>query len=281
MSITDVAGIKVGHWTDQTARTGCTVVLLPSPNVTAVDVRGAAPGSRETALLRPGMRVLEANAIVLAGGSAFGLEAAHGVVGELERQGIGHDTPFGVVPIVPAAVIYDLGVGDPAGRPTAASGASAMRAASSGDFEVGRVGVGTGATSGKWRGFEHAVPTGVFSSSLTIGDATIGSLVVVNAVGDIDPDFDAPVPESTEASTLTNTTLAVLATDAEVSRADLLRLCVRAHDAYAATINPVHTRYDGDAVFAVSCGAKAVDLDRLGEAAFAVTRQAIRAASRQ
>jgi L-aminopeptidase/D-esterase-like protein len=278
VSLTDVAGIELGHWTDGTARTGCTVVVLPSPNITAIDIRGAAPGSRETALLGHGMKVLEANAIVLSGGSAYGLASADGVMAELEAMGRGHDTPFGVVPIVPTAVIYDLGVGDPSVRPTAEAGALAFRAATSGPVEIGQVGVGCGATTGKWRGFEHAVPSGVFSASASLEDATVAALVVVNAIGDVDPNFDAAPLAFPDKTDLTNTTLAVIATDASVDRSDLARLCIRAHDAFAASIYPVHTRYDGDAVFAVSCGDKQVDLDQLGEVVFSVTRSAILAA---
>lgn len=276
MGLTDVPGIEIGHWTDADARTGCTVIVLPSPNTTAVEVRGAAPGSRETALLGHGMKVTEANAVVLAGGSAYGLAAADGVMRELEKRGIGHETPFGVVPIVPSAVIYDLGVGDPSIRPDAEAGAHAFLAASSGPDAEGRVGVGCGATYGKLRGFDHAKSSGVYSASTTLGDVTLAVLVVVNAVGDIDPDFDSPPTfDPPPDQDFTNTTLAVLATDAALSRADLDRLCVRAHDAFSASIYPVHTRYDGDAVFAVSCGDLPADLDQLGEAAFSVTRSAI------
>ncbi len=227
------------------------------------------------------MRVLEANAIVLTGGSVFGLASVDGVMGGLEADEIGHDTPFGVVPIVPAAVIYDLGVGDSTVRPTAEAGAAAYQDASGSPVQTGQVGVGTGATYGKWRGFEHAVDSGVFSYSEAIDGVNVSALVVVNAVGDVDPDFDAPPPVFGGGADLTNTTLAVIATDGMLSRSELARLCVRAHDAFAASIYPVHTRYDGDAVFAVSCGEKEVDLDRLGEAVFAVTRRAILAARRR
>lgn len=277
MGLTDIAGIKVGHWSNQDARTGCTVIFLPSPNTTALEVRGAAPGSRETALLAHGMKVTEVNAIVLTGGSAYGLAAADGVMRELEAHGVGYETPFGLVPIVSAAVIYDLGVGDASVRPDAESGAAAFHAAKDGDVETGRVGVGCGATVSKLHGFEHAKDSGVFTASAVVGDITVGVLVVINAVGDVDPDFDAPLAPfgPPPGAGLTNTTLAVIATDAAVSRADLDRLCVRAHDAFSATIYPVHTRYDGDAVFAVSCGDLNADLDQLGETVFAVTRRAI------
>lgn len=278
MSLTDVPGIRVGHWTDAEARTGCTVIVPPSPNVAAVEVRGAAPATREVALLAPGMKVQEINALLLTGGSAFGLAAADGVVRELERDGIGHETPVGRVPIVPAAVIFDLAVGSAAVRPNARAGAAAYRSATEDPVASQALGVAAGATAGKMRGFEHAVPTVLGNASRQVGNATVAALAVVNAVGEIDPDFDAPLPDFPDTDAV-NTTLAVLATDAQLGREDLVRLCVRAHDAFAATIYPVHTRYDGDAVFALSCGPVSANLDQLGEAAFAVTREALRNAA--
>jgi L-aminopeptidase/D-esterase-like protein len=232
------------------------------------------------------MRVEQVDAILLAGGSAFGLAAADGVVSELEKAGRGHPTPAGPVPIVPAAVVFDLMTGDGSVRPTARSGASAYRNASSRPVPLGLVGAGTGTTVAKWRGFEFAVPGGVGSWARRVGRATVGGLVVVNSVGDVftlegEPlTGGSPVPGAPAVLPLptTNTTLVVVATDARLTRTELSRLCVRAHDALGACVRPAHTRYDGDVVFAVSCGARRADLDTLGEAAFEVTGRAIEAA---
>lgn len=282
-SITSVPGVRVGHATNAEARTGVTVIDFPEPNVAAVEVRGAAPGSRETELLKPGMRVETIQSLVFAGGSAFGLAAADGVVAELAAAGRGHDTPGGRVPIVPAAIIYDLLVGDGSVRPTAEDGRAAFRATSADPVATGPVGAGTGATVAGWRGASR--PGGIGSAALLVGDATIGALVVLNAVGDVftlegEPITGGPpVPTDHDgpwsAAPLQATTLVAIATDATAARTDLLRLAVRAHDALGATLRPAHTRYDGDAVFVVSCGTVAADLDALGEAAFTVTGRAI------
>ena len=184
MTLTAVPGVRVGHWTDPVGLTGVTVVVLPEPNVTTGEVRGAAPGTRETALLAPGMKVEAVQAIALCGGSAFGLAAADGVMAELEADGAGYPTLVGVVPIVPAAVIFDLAAGDPKARPGPAAGAAAYRAATSAPVEMGNVGAGTGATLAGWRGPQFWRKGGVGSASITVGDLTVGALVVVNAVGD-------------------------------------------------------------------------------------------------
>ena len=286
-SITAVPGIEVGHWQDDDAMTGCTVVVLPEPNVVAAEARGAAPGTREYALLQPGMRVEQAQAIVLTGGSAFGLSAADGVVRGLEQDGRGHETPVGRVPIVPAAVIFDL-FPDFGARPGPDAGEEAYRAASAGPVVSGLVGAGTGATVAKWRGFEQRRPGGLGSAMRQTGDATVGVLVVLNAVGDVfslegesltggDPEPGPPnlVPEA-----FTNTTLVVVATDARLSRLQLFRLVVRAHDALAACLRPVHTDFDGDVVFAASVGDESAEVHDLAEAAFGVTGRAIEKAVR-
>jgi L-aminopeptidase/D-esterase-like protein len=190
------------------------------------------------------------------------------------------------VPIVPAAVVFDLMTGDGSVRPTARSGASAYRNAYSRPVPLGLVGAGTGTTVAKWRGFEFAVPGGVGSWARRVGRATVGGLVVVNSVGDVftlegEPlTGGSPVPGAPAVLPLptTNTTLVVVATDARLTRTELSRLCVRAHDALGACVRPAHTRYDGDVVFAVSCGGRRANLDALGEAAFEVTGRAIEAA---
>jgi len=282
-TITAVPGIEVGHWSDELARTGCTVVVLPEPNIVAVEVRGAAPGSRETALLQPGMRIEQAQAIVLTGGSAFGLAAADGVVRALEADGRGHETPVARVPIVPAAVIFDLFPGDPTVRPGPDQGEAAYRAASSAPVENGLVGAGTGATVAKWRGLEHMRPGGLGSAIRRVGDATVGALVVVNAVGDVftlegEPLTGGPHepgPPAVIPNPIMNTTLVVVATDFQMTRNELTRLTVRSQDALSACIRPVHTRFDGDIAYAVSCGDVECDVEAAAEAAFGATAAAV------
>jgi len=282
-TITAVPGIRVGHWTDAEARTGCTVVVLPEPNVTTAEVRGAAPGTREYALLQKGMRVEQAQAILLTGGSAFGLAAADGVVRALADEGRGHPTPVGPVPIVPAAVLFDLQPGGAGMRPGPEQGEAAYRAASSDPVESGSVGAGTGATVAKWRGFEHMRQGGIGSGLATGGGARVGVLAAVNAVGDVfavdgesltggDP---VPGPPSLIPAAFTNTTLIVVATEALLSRIELTWLAVRAHDALAVCVRPAHTRFDGDIVFAVSCGEIEADVDEVAEGAFEATALSI------
>jgi len=279
-TITAVPGIEVGHWTDLEAATGVTVINLPEPNLAVFEARGGAPGTRETALLAPSMKIETIQALVFAGGSAFGLAAADGVMTELATAGRGHPTPAGPVPIVPAAILYDLFVGENA-PPDAAAGAAAYRSRSAGPVQLGTVGAGTGATVSKWQGFDNMKKAGIGSAATRVGTATLGVLAAVNAVGDVvgpdgtwitgGPTLQAPEVEGFRE----NTTLVAVATDARLSKSDLLRLAVRAHDALAVTLRPAHTRYDGDIVFAVSCGEEDADLDVLGEAAFGAVAAAI------
>jgi L-aminopeptidase/D-esterase-like protein len=288
MTLTAVPGIEVGHWTDPVGRTGVTVVTLPEPNRVVAEVRGAAPGSRELALLAPGMRIEEIQAIVLTGGSAFGLATADGVVRALEADGRGHQALQGPVPLVPTAVIYDLLAGDPTARPGPEEGAAAYAAANADPVEMGSVGAGTGALVAGWRGAEQLKRGGLGSASVRSSDAMVGALAVVNAVGDVftlegEPLTGGPLrpgPPAGPPAPLENTTLVVVATDARIERNDLMRLAVRAQDALAACIRPGHTRYDGDVAFAVSCGEAEVDLDAVGEAAFVAVGDAIEAALR-
>jgi L-aminopeptidase/D-esterase-like protein len=208
----------------------------------------------------------------------------------LEAEGRGHETPVGRVPIVPAAVLFDLFPGDPSVRPGPEQGAEAYRTATSDPVQQGRVGAGTGATAAKWRGLEHSRPGGLGSAVRGAGEATVGALVAVNAVGDVfsvsgaaltggshEPPPPALVPQAFVSE---NTTLVVVATDGALDRIELTRLVVRAHDAIAACIRPAHTRWDGDIVFAVSCGAMLTDCDTAAEAAFGATAAAIEAAVR-
>lgn len=291
MTLTAVPGIEVGHWSDLEALTGVTVVLLPEPNRATAEFRGAAPGSRESALLQPGMRIENIQAITLSGGSAYGLASADGVVRRLEAAERGHRTIRDmIVPLVPAAIINDLAIGDPHRRPGPEEGAAAFDAASTAPVAMGNVGAGTGAVVAGWRGFENVRKGGLGSASIEIGDAVVGALAVVNAVGDVftlegealtggslvPPLHPSPPPQAE----LANTVLVVVATDADLPRTELTRLNVRAHDAIGACIRPGHTRYDGDAAFAVSCGRAEAPLDAVGEAAFLVVGRAIEAAIR-
>ena len=229
------------------------------------------------------MKVETIQGLVFSGGSAFGLAATDGVVREIAAEGRGHPTPAGPVPIVPSAIIYDLLIGDGAVRPGPAEGAAAYRAKTGDPVAMGSVGAGTGAIVAGWRGPEAVRKGGVGSTATTVGEATLGVLVVLNAVGDVFTlegsalTGGSPVPPPAPAGIrpIEQTTLVALATDAAASRTDLMRLAVRAHDALAVCLRPSHTRYDGDAVFAVSCGDRSADPDELGEAAFRVVGRAI------
>ena len=260
LTLRDVPGLRVGHWTDATGLTGCTVVLAPDSGVVAgVDVRGSAPGTRETDLLRPTALVERINAICLAGGSAFGLAAADGVMRRLSERGIGFATGIRPVPIVPAAILFDLGVGDPLAVPDADAGYTAALAAEGNDGPLeGRIGAGTGATVAKMAGPEHAKPGGVGSAARRLpDDSIIGALVVNNALGDIHArDGTAMVRAggTPQAPAPGNTTLVVLGTDASLDRAQCRKLAELGHDALAIGIRPTHTLFDGDVVFTMSTG---------------------------
>ena len=301
LTIRDVPGIRVGHATDGVAATGCTVLLADDGAVAGVDVRGSAPGTRETDLLRPTALVERIHAICLAGGSAFGLAAADGVMRYLAERGIGYETGARPVPIVPAAILFDLFVGSATAAPGPDDGYAACVAAERGDEPLeGRIGAGTGATVGKLAGPAAVSPGGVGSAALRLSDgSTIGALVVTNAVGNVigrDGRILAGVRDGSggfvDAATLlgagagpvpppgTNTTLAVVATDATLDRAGCRRLAEQANDALALAISPAHTLLDGDAVFALSTTrAGAPDGIRgqlaLGTAAVEVLRAAI------
>ena len=273
--IRDVPGISVGHATDPVGVTGCTVVLADGGAVAGVDVRGSAPGTRETDLLRPTALVERIHALCFAGGSAFGLAAADGVMRYLAERGIGFDTGARPVPIVPAAILFDLFVGSASAAPGPDDGYAAAEAAERGGGPLeGRVGAGTGATVGKLNGPQMTSPGGVGSAAMRLPDgSTIGALVVTNAVGNVigrdgrilagvrDPEggfVDASAlllagpPPGRVPPSGTNTTLALVATDATLDRAQCSRLASQAHDALALAISPVHTVLDGDTVFALS-----------------------------
>jgi L-aminopeptidase/D-esterase-like protein len=260
LTIRDVPGIRVGHWTDAARRTGCTVILPPDAGAVAgVDVRGSAPGTRETDLLRPTALVERINAICLAGGSAFGLAAADGVMRRLAERGVGFATAVRPVPIVPAAILFDLGVGDPDAYPDADAGHAATLAAEANDGPLeGPVGAGNGATVAKLAGQDGSHAAGVGSAARRLPDgATIGALVVNNALGDIYARDGRPLVTAAGGRMpppAMNTTLVVVATDAALDRAQCRKLAEMAHDALAIGIRPTHTMFDGDVAFALSTG---------------------------
>ncbi len=302
-AITDVAGIKVGHFTDSRRPTGCTVILVEDSAVAGVDVRGAAPGTRETDLLDPVNTVQAVHAIVLAGGSAFGLEAATGVVHYLEERGIGYNVGVTKVPIVPAAILFDLEVGDPKIRPDAEAGYKACKASSANAPAEGNVGAGAGATVGKLFGMSRAMKGGIGTSSIKLASGvTVGAIVAVNAVGDVfDPSTGRPIAgvRTRDGKTLLNsmaailggeplppmlagasTTIGVVATDAVLTKAQATKVAQMAHDGLARAINPVHTAADGDTIFALATGklTKAGNVTLIGAlAAEAMSRAIVRA----
>ena len=287
-SLTDVRGLRVGHFTDSRRPTGCTVVLATDGAVAGVDVRGAAPGTRETELMSPLNAGARVHALLLAGGSAFGLDAAGGVMRWLDERGIGIPVGPARVPIVPAAILFDLWVGDASIRPDAASGYAACDAASAAPVAEGNVGAGAGASVGKLFGIERAMRGGLGSASVTVGGITVAALVAVNAIGDvIDPASGAPIAgarsadglrlQGTMASMLRGelpapmqpgsaTTLGIVATDAVLTKAQAGKIAQMAHDGFARSINPVHTMTDGDTIFALATGAsgQAANVSLLG-----------------
>ncbi|HBY95529.1 MAG: P1 family peptidase [Ardenticatenaceae bacterium] len=297
-SLTDVPNLLVGHSTDLEAATGCTVVLTPQGACAGVDVRGAAPGTRETALLAPGRLVNTVHAILLTGGSAFGLAAADGVVRWLEEHHHGVDTGVARVPIVPAAVLFDLIIGDARHRPGPEAGYAACQAASRDKVAQGNVGAGTGATVGKLLGPAYCSKGGLGSASVRIGKGiTVAALVAVNAFGDVvDPEENTIIAGTrrpvvggfvhtahalrgslaqTALNFIHNTTLGVVATDARLDKAELTMLAGMAHDGFARAIRPVHTLVDGDTIFALSTGDKKGNLSAIGSAAAEVMAEAI------
>ena len=279
--ITDVPGIRVGHWTDEVARTGCTVALFPAGTVASGEVRGGAPATREWDLLAPERRVSHIDAVCLSGGSAFGLAAADGVMRFCEERGMGHPTAAGAVPIVVAASLFDLMVGDGSVRPGPDEGYAACEAATDGPFPLGAVGAGTGALVGVWRGLEEARQGGVGSASVADGDLVVGALVAVNSYGSIlAPGEEAQaiiVPEPTPAFAA-NTTIGVVATNAGLDKAACLWVAQGAHDGLARVLAPAHTTYDGDAMVAASVGHVVAAVDTVRALGAWAVVQAIRAA---
>ena len=305
-TITAVPGIEAGHHTDLDNATGCTVVLCRKGAVGGVDVRGGSPGTRETNLLEPTRRVDQLFAVVLSGGSAFGLDAASGVMAWLEEQGIGYRvTPEVIVPIVSSAIIYDLGLITSKVRPGPLEGRTACEVISKDALQEGTTGAGTGATVAKTGGTSRSVKGGLGSASLTFPNGvSVAAVVAVNSIGGIwdytsgrllagprraDGSFDDPVgilldgsPPGSPTGPV-NTTIGVVATDARLSREEANYLARVSHDGLAMSIRPCHTIRDGDTMFAMATGESAaqIDLTSLGAAAVEVTGQAVLRAVRK
>jgi L-aminopeptidase/D-esterase-like protein len=271
--ITDVGGLAVGHWTDVEARTGCTVVLFPEGTVASGEVRGGAPATRETALLDPTRMVTRIDALLLTGGSAFGLAAADGVMAWCEEQGRGFPTAGGVVPIVVGLALYDLAVGDPAVRPGPEQGRAACAASTTGPVDTGRVGAGTGATIDKVGGADARRDGGIVQASIRIGDVVVAALVAVNAFGEVGGDPLRAGGGVGADHPFGNTTIGLVATNAALDKVGCHLLAQAAHDGIARAVVPAHSRVDGDAFVAAATGAVPADLDEVrGAAASVVTR---------
>ena len=294
-TLTDVPGFRVGHWTNINSITGCTVVLCPGQTTAGCDVRGNSPGSRELMLLGSEKSMQEVHAVLVTGGSVYGLAAADGIMRYLEENDIGYSTPWGRVPIVPTAVIFDLNIGDKQIRPDASAGYTACQVAKSPNDEHGNVGGGTGATVGKWAGSEYRMKGGLGTTSITFEDIKVGALAVVNAVGDV-VDGDGSIlagarlrsgeflamKEGHEryrravAPLATNTTLVVLTTNVRLTKVDCNRVAQRMHNGLARSIVPVHTLHDGDTTICLASGSVVAPLDMVAEIAVEATAEAIR-----
>ncbi len=306
-TLTAVPGFRVGHYTHLEGGTGCTVILCPANTVGGVDVRGGAPGTRETDLLDPARHVSEVHAITLAGGSAYGLAAADGVMRYLEEQGIGYRAQDDfIVPIVPAAIVFDLPVGRPGIRPDAAMGYAACQAASAEPVAEGTVGAGTGCRIGAMLGNAYATKGGLGSVCVETGAGLrVAALVIVNAVGDVldeQGDIMAGLRQSPDSAEFIgmlnalqalppaqapvsreNTVIGVVATNALLTKAEVTKVAQMAHDGLARVINPAHTMHDGDAIFALASGEQPANVNLVGalaaEAVAAAVRRAVRAAT--
>jgi L-aminopeptidase/D-esterase-like protein len=297
-TLTDVPGIRVGHATDPVGLTGCTVVLCEKGAVGGVDQRGGAPGTRETDLLRPMHLVQKAHAVLLAGGSAYGLAAAEGVMRYLEERGVGFDARVVRVPIVPAAILFDLDLGDPRARPDAAMGYAACQAATDGPVIAGNVGAGTGATAGKILGPGQAMKSGLGSAAISLGSGlVVGALVAANPFGDIvDPQTGEGLAGARKlrsdemADTLavmrgfvgkaalrfaSSTVIGVVATNGRLTKEETNKVAQMAQDGIARTVRPAHTLFDGDTLFALATGDKRADVNLVGAYAAVVVAEAI------
>jgi len=298
--ITDIEGVRVGHFTESRRPTGCTVVLFEHGAIGGVDVRGSAPGTRETDLLSPINTVERVNALVLSGGSAFGLETASGVMRFLEENQAGYRVGSIVVPIVPAAILFDLSLGDSKIRPNAEAGYAACRAASKAVPREGNIGAGAGATVGKMFGMKAAMKSGIGTASLAIGSSglIVGAIVAVNAWGDVrdrqtgkilagaraedSKSFLDSMAQILAGATLArshgggNSTIGIVATNAALTKTETAKLAQMAHDGLARTINPIHTAFDGDTIFAAATGSAArADVSSIGAVAAEAVAQAV------
>jgi L-aminopeptidase/D-esterase-like protein len=303
-----IEDLAVGHWTDPVGLTGCTVVVPPPGNLAAASVRGGGPGTRETDLLQPQAHVEGVSAVLLTGGSAFGLAAAQGVVAWCERQGLGYGRFGPPIPIVPAAVLFDLAVGDWDARPGPAEGEAACLAAATADGPLGNVGAGMGATVGKTAGPDHMTKGGLGWAVVEAGPVTVGAMAAVNAGGDVlaedgsvlagarvpggaraalrdlmlQPGPDGEVKPEPAPPPGGSTTLGVVATNATLTKAEVHRVAVQAHDGMARAISPVHTSFDGDTVFALAVPRVPAAMDLVAflaeEALAAAIRAGVRAA---
>ncbi|MBK5142541.1 P1 family peptidase [Budviciaceae bacterium BWR-B9] len=295
-SIIDVPGIKVGHQQNMTSMTGCSVIITEHPSVCGVDVRGSAPGTRETDLLSAVNAVDKIHALLLSGGSAYGLDAATGIMKYLEEQHIGFDVGVGVVPIVPAAVIFDLSLGDAKIRPDAAMGYLAAQIASKNRYPDGNTGAGAGATVGKLVDDRWRMKGGLGSASITLSNGlVVAAMVVVNAVGEVrDPDTQRVIAGSHDGQGRiqdmlalmlqnvtdpgpvgTNTTIGVIACNANMNKTQMTKVAQMGHDGLARTIYPVHTMSDGDTLFALTTGGIDVSINLLGTLAAEVVARAV------
>jgi L-aminopeptidase/D-esterase-like protein len=297
-TLTDVPGILVGHATDPVGLTGCTVVLCEKGAVGGVDQRGGAPGTRETDLLRPLHLVQQIHAVLLAGGSAYGLAAAEGVMRYLEERGVGFDAGVARVPIVPAAILFDLSLGDPQARPDAAMGYAACQAATDGPVAEGNVGAGAGATAGKILGPGRATKSGLGSAAMSLGGGlVVGTLVAANPFGDVvDPRTGEILAGARKlrsdemANTLavmrglvgkaalrfaSSTVIGVVATNGRLTKEEANKVAQMAQDGIARTVRPAHTLFDGDTLFALATGDKRADVNLVGAYAAEAVAEAI------
>ena len=297
----NLAGLKIGHATDEEFHTGCTVFLCPPNTVASVDVRGPAPGSREAVLLQPDKPIQFIQAVMLTGGSAFGLATADGAMRYLAENGIGHYTPIRPVPLVPTAVVYDLFMNNGQRTPDADMGYQACQNATDVDVPQGNVGAGAGVSVGKWGGFQTIMKGGFGLSSVEIDGLVVGAAAVVNAIGDVvnqdgsvlagargangrwlaEDDPYRRFPNLPQTPVGTNTTLGVVFTNARLSKIEANRLAQRAHDGFAIAIRPVHTTHDGDTAYALATSQVEAPFDVVANVAVEMMAEAIRNGVRQ
>lgn len=289
--ITDIEGIKVGHAQNFDAGTGLTVLIPPKGNTASVDVRGGGPGTRETDLLNPVNTVSEVSAIVLSGGSSYGLAGSIGVVEELEKDGRGFEVPSGIVPIVPQAILYDLDYKSYKIRPDKKMGRDAYKNASFDENRQGIIGAGTGATVGKALGKEFLMKSGLGSATISVGDLKVSAIVAVNAMGDIFDDEKnkqiagilknnkfiptLEVLEKISEKNSLNTTIGIVATNGKFNKTELRKIASMTHNGYARAIRPVHTMMDGDTIFSLATNKIKADLNLVGSLGAKVMARAI------